>query len=491
MEKQGAKVGRRYVPFTGQVSITNLRMTSQDIAAWKRAIDSARSVLNPRRKLLYELYENIRYDGHLASVMQKRRMGITNKKPIYSIKDGDGEFDENVRDNIISTPWFHKMIGHLVDHIAWGHSLIELIPKEGIIADCVLVPRINVVPEKDFAALDPNTPDIGINYLEDPLYSKYMIPVGDKDNYGLLFTAAQYVIYKRGGFGDWAQFAELFGMPFRVGKYNPYDDSTRIKLEEGLKNMGGAAHAVIPDGTSIEFFDNNGAGKSEVFKDLVNICNSEMSKIFLGNTLTTDQGEKGARALGDVHEDAEEGVSLSDMIEMEYLLNWEFHKRMELLGVAFPEGRFLYPQTESIPLDKRLEMDVKLAALIPMSEEYFYDRYGIPKPDANAIPVKVATKEEGGGDEPPDKGKEKPPPKKPTGSRSNKPTAEALDCCHDYREFTERSRSDESHAELVSASALSEEEESLIRAIYDKTTGTYDEATLRAQLDKLKPALAK
>ena len=33
------------------------------------------------------------------------------------------------------------------------------------------------------------------------------------------------------------------------------------------------------------------------------VCNEELSKIFLGNTLTTSQGENGARSLGDVHKD--------------------------------------------------------------------------------------------------------------------------------------------------------------------------------------------
>ena len=32
--------------------------------------------------------------------------------------------------------------------------------------------------------------------------------------------AAPYAIYKRGGFGDWSQWIELFGMPQRIGKYN-------------------------------------------------------------------------------------------------------------------------------------------------------------------------------------------------------------------------------------------------------------------------------
>ena len=43
------------------------------------------------------------------------------------------------------------------------------------------------------------------------------------------------MIYKRGGFGDWAEYAEIFGMPFQVAKYNNYDEATRQELIRALE----------------------------------------------------------------------------------------------------------------------------------------------------------------------------------------------------------------------------------------------------------------
>lgn len=397
--KQYARKGRTYIPWSSKVTIANLRMASQDILTWKNAIDSARSVLNPRRKSLLDLYENIVIDGHLLSVMGKRQMAITNKKVMYAIHGSEGEVDEVLRDKVLETPWFYKMLTFTTQAKPWGHSLIELIPQQGIITDCELVPRMTVFPEYGTASHNYLEPENGIYFNDDPYWSKYMIPVGGAKDYGLLMTAAQYVIYKRGGFGDWAQFAELFGMPFRVGKYNPYDDTTRSTLDKALKEMGGAAHVTIPDGTAIEFHDNNNAGKSEVFHDLIDMCNKEISKIFLGQTMTTEDGS--SKSQSEVHQDVEDMINLSDMTEIEYMLNWVFRKKILDLGFPLKDGKFFFENTAKIPLEKRIEMDVKLSEKVAIDEEYWYKTYGIPKPDGNAKPIDASpTKPKSTKDEP-------------------------------------------------------------------------------------------
>lgn len=393
MAKQTARIGRTYAPVTGDIKIAQFRLAASDISTWKRAVESAKSSTNPRRKELYELYESVELDGHLLSVMGKRRMKITNKKVHFDFKNTEGEnTDDPVYTAVLNTPWFYNLIKHSLEAKAYGHSLIELIPEQGVISKVQLAPRKNVSPELGILAFDANDIRTGIAYREDPLYSKHLIEIGSKEDFGLIMPAAQYVIYKRGGFGDWAQFAELFGMPFREGRYNAWDDEGRKKLDAALANMGGAGYAVIPDGTSLTFHDNNGTGKSEVYKDLVDACNAEISKIFLGNTMTTEDGS--SRSQSETHEQSESDIILSDMIEMEYLLNWDIKDKFLQLGLPIPEGKFFYPEMQMIPLDKRIEMDIKLSEKVPIAEDYWYKTYGVPKPDGNAVPVKVSPKKE-------------------------------------------------------------------------------------------------
>lgn len=447
-------------------------MTSQDIAAWKLAIDSARNVINPRRKLLYELYDNIAIDGHLLSVMNKRKMGITNKRVMFMPAKGIETVDEKISTLILETPWFFDFLDIVAGTPAYGHSLIELVPSfnpDELFEKVTLIPRSNVKPELGFVALDALNDTNGIYYKgekADPTYAPYLIEVGGEKDYGLLMAAAQYVIYKRGGFGDWAQFAELFGMPFRVGKYNPYDDLTRKKLDEALNTMGGAGYAVIPDGTSLEFFNNVQSGQSDIFKNLIDCSNSEMSKIFLGQTMTTDNGS--SKSQGEVHKEVEEDINMNDMIRTEYLLNWKFKKQVQAIsGINdLEKGSFRFPQTIFIPLDKRWEMDIELSKIIPMSEEYFYKTYGIAKPGEGEKIVVVS-----------DPG-EPAPPAQPAGQKKKLQRQQTLNkacCSYDYFKLAKGSPNYE----------LSPEELQLINAIYNKDGVKYDAATFQQNVSKL------
>lgn len=481
--KQLARIKRTYLPVTNQITVANLRMTSQDIASWKQAIDSARNATNPRRKLLYDLYESIMLDGQLLTVTNKRKTRITNKRARFVTAGQEGVEDEFVREFITETPWFQRMIGHAIEAVWWGHSLIELIPENGLITEAVLIPRHNVIPEREFLAWDYMNDTDGIYYQEDPLYSKYLVSIGGKKDYGLLMSAAQYIIYKRGGFGDWAQFTELFGMPFREGRYNPYDSDSRRLVEQALQESGGAGWITLPEGASITFHDNNGTGKSEVFKDLIHLCDEQISKLILGQTMTTDAGS--SRSQSETHQDTEDEIVMSDMLAVEYLLNWGLRDKLIKIGYKIPEGRFHYPQLENIPLQTRIDMDIKLSSKIAIDEQYWYETYGIPKPEngiltpkPQPVPEIENTEEEEEEPDVPNKGKPDKHAKAGKPDKGGKPTALApkISCCG-------------ISPEVVAEVELSEEEIALVKNVWNAKQGPYDAATYQQAINKLKEAL--
>jgi len=381
---QGAKIKRTYIPVTTQMTVTSLQLKAQDISAWRQAINSARSATSPRRKLLYELFENLIMDGRLDSVIEKRRIAITNKQLTFQPKEKGAEIPEGIMENILETPWMTELIGHGIDQVAWGHSLVELIPEGGMIQRVELVPRINVRPEDGFLQLSYGDLTTGFYYRNDPTYSPYLIEFGTKKDYGKIMVAAQYVIFKRGGFGDWAQFVEIFGQPFRSAKYNPHDPESRNKLVTAMEEMGGAAYAVIPDGTSIEFHNAASAGQSALFRDLIKACNEEISIIFLGQTMTTDNGS--SKSQSQTHKEVEEDINISDMIRLEHVLNWQFKPKMIALGAKELEhGNIRFVATTEIPLEERIKIDVEISGQLEMDgmklpDEYWVDTYGIPNP---------------------------------------------------------------------------------------------------------------
>jgi len=356
------------------IDIRQVNRSSVDIDTWRTAIRAAESVLNPTRKQLYELYADMMLDGRLSSSINKRIMAITTT----DLKFTDNGKDNEVINAIINTEEFALLQAQILESIFYGYSLINLDFLNGQIVP-ELIDRRHVKPELGLVVRNPG--DIaGINYLEPP-HTLWTLAAGNKKSLGLIMAACQYVIYKRGGFGDWAQFAELFGMPFRIGKYDGYDDTARQKLTTALDEMGSAAYAVIPEGTNIELPQNYGnAGSNAVYKELRLACNEEITTMILGQTLTMTQGDKGARSLGEVHKDVEDAIYLNDRKFLLKVLNNRLVPLLQLHGFPVGTGKFEYPEQENIPKDKRLEMDMKLSGRVPIDDDYFYTKYGVPKP---------------------------------------------------------------------------------------------------------------
>jgi hypothetical protein len=358
-----------------QIDIRQVNRSTVDIETWRTAIRSAESVINPTRKLLYDLYADMMLDGRLSSAIGKRIMAITTTEL---------KFSENGKDNddinaLINTEEFAQLQEYILESIFYGYSLIsfEFLPDKIV---PTLIDRRHVKPELNLVVRNPGDMS-GIDYTVPP-HTDWTIAVGNPKNLGKIMAVCQYVIYKRGGFGDWAQFAELFGMPFRKGKYNGYDEQARKMLDTALKEMGSAAYVIIPEGTDVDVIQNYGnAGSNAVYKELRLACNEEISTSILGQTLTMTQGDKGARSLGEVHKDVEDAIYLNDRKFILKVLNNKLIPLLQKHGYPVGNGKFGYPEQENISKPDRLKMDLQLAAKVPVSDDYFYETYGIPKPD--------------------------------------------------------------------------------------------------------------
>lgn len=354
-----------------KIEVTQTRRASQDIDSWRNAIKSAESIFSPRRVLLYDLYSEILLDGHLTAVIEKRKLSVSNT-PLHFVQEG--KVNQQIT-NMIATENFLVLLGYILESKIWGHSLIELSFEDGILVP-QLIPRKHVVPEKGIILRNQN--DVaGFSFRELP-YQNYTLEVGEKDSLGLLMKAAQYVIYKHGGFGDWAQYCELFGMPFRVAKYDGYDEKTRTDLENALKAAGSAAYIVIPKEADLNFIQNNTSGSSILYDMLIDTCNKELSKLILGQTMTTEAG--GALAQAKVHQEVEKEIHYADKLFVKNILNDRLIPLLQVHGFNVDGGKFIFQEKENIDKKTRLDMDLKLSEKIRIDDSYFYETYNIPLP---------------------------------------------------------------------------------------------------------------
>lgn len=342
---------------------------------------------NPLRVKLYELYDDILIDGQLEATWGKRRDNILNRRLMFA---RDGVEDEQIG-ALLNSPDMRNMLEELHNTIAYGYTLIQINniefdeEQEFYHIDFDLIPRENVHPERDFecVSVDANRITKDWPYKKPPL-ANYMIRAGKPKDKGLLFKVAPYVVYKRGAMGDWSQFSEMFGMPFREALYDAFDDDTRQKVEQMLSEWGPGMSFVHPKSVEIKLHGTDGnASSSEVYDRFVEVCDAAISKTVLGNTLTTEQGENGARSLGEVHQGEEDEKKLSDDRFVLSILNTQFRAILKRFGFNVNGGAIWFetPDKDWEALLKKWTVISGVSEKVPVGDDYIYEEFDIPRPE--------------------------------------------------------------------------------------------------------------
>lgn len=124
---------------------------------------------------------------------------------------------------------------------------------------------------------------------------------------GLMRTAMWPAKFKRDTFGDWYIYAQKYGLPLTLVKYElEHDEVSKDVGKEIIQNLSSDGGAMIPKGFEVEI-KNEGrtSDSSGTHGGLISESNREMSKLINGGTLSNDNGDQGGSsyALGDVHGD--------------------------------------------------------------------------------------------------------------------------------------------------------------------------------------------
>lgn len=346
----------------------------KDVGTLKSGIERAESVYTPNRTQLYDLYHDVKsIDGHLSGIIKKRVDAITNKY----IKFTRNKQKVDEMDTLIESSKFIRIIELIMESLEWGTSGIEFVIGKEL--DFVEIPRKHIRPEKGIitkSQYDYNGTDI------DKVPFAWV--VGQPKNLGYLLQCAMYALYKRSGFGDFAQFVEIFGQPVRIIYYDAYDTKTKQELQKILTESGGSLSMMIPQQAKFEMVDgktSNATGQLQ--KTLIDACNSEMDVCVLGNTETTTSSKSSGYAQSQTHADQQLEITKSDM---KYVLGWlndpHFLWILKSYGYPVDGGRFEFEiELDLANLKERLDIDERVSAFVPISDDYWYETYGVPKPD--------------------------------------------------------------------------------------------------------------
>jgi len=151
-----------------------------------------------------------------------------------------------------------------------------------------------------------------------PAWSMMMHRYGGRSGHptrsGIFRVCTWWYLFKNYAIKDWVIFCDVYGMPLRLGKYDPVaSEADKDALEIAVRTLGHDAAGIISRSTEIEFVTgSNGSVSTDLYKDLAGFGNKEMSKAILGGTLTADVDGKGSYAAANTHNDVRHDLINAD-----------------------------------------------------------------------------------------------------------------------------------------------------------------------------------
>lgn len=144
---------------------------------------------------------------------------------------------------------------------------------------------------------------------------------GNQITAGLALPALYYGLLKSYDVSSWAAFIDRYGYPIRIGKYGKKATERDITtLKRAVANIGQDFGAVIPESALLEIIESKHAGETaNVHKNMADWVDKQLSKLVLGQTMTTDEGS--SKAQSETHEKVRDDIADSDLMQVVDTLN--------------------------------------------------------------------------------------------------------------------------------------------------------------------------
>jgi len=301
-------------------------LTPSKLAAILREADDGS--LATAMQLFEEMEEK---DAHLYSVANTRRLALTGLDwQIVSAADVRKDVDRTLaneaaahaRDILTRLESLDDTLQHLalalgrnvaVSEIVWDVVSGELQPVELAPVDFA---RIAFDPFDRLRILIESHPDEGIA----PPPNKFIVHTphsvsGHPQRGGLLRVTALAYLAKNLSLKDWLIFAEVFGMPIRIARYEPSaSPEEKRELLTMLESLGSNAAGIFSRAVELQIVEANRGTAGPPYERLLEFLNREMSKAWLGQTLTTDiSGQRGSLAATQVQDEVRKDILADDL----------------------------------------------------------------------------------------------------------------------------------------------------------------------------------
>lgn len=335
-------------------------------------------------------------DPRLRAVYEKRRRKVINW-PWSTEAAEEGDDAENIRDlidaDLKNIPRFSRTIlWELSDAIGKGFAAVELIGSlingRWTVTDARGIPQWALRPKTDVDGypIENAWEHKTKTGWEDVPDGKLLIwELQNQGSYltgGLMWSTLWYACFKNFSIKDWIAFMEAYGQPFRLGYYPPQFDENSPEVEtlaRAVIDIAADAGAIVPEGMKIEFANAMKSGSPEAFENLAKYIDEALAELYLGGTLTTSAGEKGARSLGDVHQDETHEIVAYDARDLAETITWGLIRPMVIWNhgpqKSYPKFEFSIVRVDDLTKWANLD-SIMMDRGFPIRESQLRTRYG-------------------------------------------------------------------------------------------------------------------
>jgi hypothetical protein len=153
-------------------------------------------------------------------------------------------------------------------------------------------------------------------------------------------------------------------------------------MEQMLDQLGSSAWGLFDEDDAIEIINGVKVGGQGTFKDFIDLADEQISKLILGQTMTTDDGS--SRSQAEVHAEVLESYTGADLRWLEHLINNKLLPFCENLGLTFGGAMFSWDNSEKLSLSEQFEIDKELLNFYKLPAEYITAKYGTPVEEMEA-----------------------------------------------------------------------------------------------------------
>ncbi|MDG3580405.1 DUF935 domain-containing protein [Rhizobium sp. YJ-22] len=308
---------------------------------------------------------------HYGSQLQTRRLAIEGVSPTLESEGVDAKIVEAV-EGLINDDAFNEALGSLTDGIAKSYAVVEMMweyerkalrPVQYEWRDQRFFQFDRLSLRELRLAVDGSIEGDELpqaKFLRHLPRARLGIPI----RRGVARPAAWAYLIQQFTLQDWAAFSEVYGMPLRVGKYNAGASSAdKRTLLRAVSSIANDAAAIIPAGMDITFHEVNGSNGAAVFGGLLDYVDKQISKIVVGQTMTSDDGSSLGQAK--IHNEVRLDILRADCKQLAITANRDLIQPFVDLNFGpqerYPRLQLLVPDPEDVTA-----LSSALGALVPL-----------------------------------------------------------------------------------------------------------------------------